>query len=65
MKSAVPGEVVDAGGGFEEEERRAGRDRRLPGDPFRHTGDLPIVKPAGDAALEALFEEFRETIHVR
>lgn len=60
MKAAVPREIVDAGGGFEEEERRAGGDRRLPGDPFRHAGDLPIVKPADDAAFEALFEEFGE-----
>ena len=40
MKAAVPREIIDSGGGFEEDDRRPGRDRRPAGDVFRHPRDF-------------------------
>ena len=65
MKTAVPGEVIDTCGGFEEDNRRALRwrlsARHLPGDGC----DLSIVKTADQSSFETLDKEFVESIHGR
>ena len=60
MKPAVPREIVNAGGGFEEDDRRSLGGRRVTGDEFRHARDLEIVEAADESAFEALDEEIGE-----
>ncbi len=65
VKTAIPGEVIDACGGFEEGNRRAAC-RRLPAGHLPGEGcGLSIVKTADQSAFEALGEEFIESIHGR
>jgi len=58
MKSAVPREVIDACGCFEERDRRARRRRRVASYELRHARDLQIIEPADESAFKALSEEF-------
>lgn len=60
MKSAVPGKIIDPGGGFEKDNRRARRSWRLADDTLCHTRDFQIVEPADKSAFEALSEEVLE-----
>jgi hypothetical protein len=59
MKPAVPREVVDAGGGFEENHRRARGVRRATRHDMRHARNFDIVETADESAFEALREEIR------
>lgn len=63
MKTAVPGEIVDACGGFEKDHRCALRwvlpMSHLPGDGC----DLSVVETADQPSFETLGEEFVESIH--
>lgn len=63
MKAAIPREVVYSRGGFEENDRRAGRRRRAAADKSRHARDLEIIEAPDQSALETLIEEFRQTMH--
>ena len=58
MKSAVPGKIVDPGGGFEEDDGRACRRRRLARNFFCGLRNFEIVEPADQSALDALSVEF-------
>lgn len=57
MKAAVPREIVNACGGFEEDDGRAFGGWRLAGDEPCHPRDLEIIEAADQSALEALGEE--------
>ncbi len=57
MESTIPGEVIDPCRGFEEDDRRAARRRRVTGDESRYAPDLQIIEPADKSAFEALLEE--------
>ena len=57
MESAVPREVVNACGGFEERDRCTRGLWLLMGNAPRHTRDLQIIEPAEEAAFEALSEK--------
>jgi hypothetical protein len=63
MKSAIPREIVDAGGSFEEHDWLTSCGWRVTGDKFRDMCDLEIVEVADKSAFETLGEEFGETIH--
>jgi hypothetical protein len=65
MKATIPGKVVNAGRGFEENDRCARGSRGLASHLLCQACDFEIVEPADKSALEALFEEFREAIHAR
>ena len=58
MESTIPGKIIDARRGFEKNNRRAGRRRRLAGNPFGSPRDFSIIEPADQSALDSLFEEF-------
>jgi len=58
MKSAVPGKIIDPGGGFEEDDGRACRRRRLARNFFCDLRNFEIIEPADQSALDALFVEF-------
>ena len=58
MEAAVPRKVVDPGRGLEENDGSPARSGRSADHPFCDTGDLEIIEPADQAALNALFEEF-------
>ena len=60
MKSAVPGEIVDASGGFEENNGRASGLGFLTGNLSGNTRNFEIVEPADKSAFDALGEEFFE-----
>jgi hypothetical protein len=65
MEAAVPGEVIDPGRGFEENDRGAGRRGGLSSHALCDTRDLEVVQPADEPALDALFVELSKSIHVR
>ena len=65
MESAVPREVIDPCGGFEERDRRAGSRRRATSYELRHTRNLQIIEPADESAFEALSEEFFEQSYIQ
>jgi hypothetical protein len=54
MKPAVPGEVIYAGGGFEEHHWRARSGWRVVGDEPCHPCDLMIIEVADQSASETL-----------
>ena len=56
MESTVPGEIIDPGGGLEEDNRRTGRGRRLAGNAFCHARNLAIVQPTDESTFDALSE---------
>lgn len=58
MKPAIPREIIDACGGFEEDHWSPCGRRRVTGDEFRDARDLEVVEPAHESAFEALGEEF-------
>jgi len=58
VKSAVPREIVNPGGGFEEDDRLSLRRRFLARNMPRHRRDLEIVESADQSALEALGDKF-------
>ena len=58
MESAVPGEIVNASGCLEENNRRARRMRRVTSYKLRHARDLEIIEPADESAFETLGEKF-------
>ena len=58
MKPAVPGEVIDPRGGFEEDNRRARRRRGVANNALCHARDFEIIEPADKPAFDSLFEEF-------
>lgn len=60
MKTAIPGEIVDPRGGFEEHDWRALGRRRLADNAFCSTRNLEIIQPADKTAFEALSEYFVE-----
>jgi hypothetical protein len=57
MKSAVPREIVNAGGGFEEDDGLSACLRFFPRDKPRHARDFHIVDAADESAFEALGEK--------
>lgn len=65
MEAAVPGEVIDACGGFEKDNRGACRGRRLAGHSLRNPGNPAVIESADKSALDALVEEFSKSIHER
>jgi hypothetical protein len=64
MKPAVPGKIVNPGGGLEENNGRAGRRRRLADNTPCNPGNFQVVEPADQAALDALFEKLFQ-IHIK
>ena len=65
MEAAVPRKVVDPGRSFEKNNGRPGGSRRPSDHPFGDPRDLEIIKPADQAALNTLFEEFSKHEDVR
>jgi hypothetical protein len=63
VKPAVPGEIVNPGGGFEEDDGRARSGRRLTSYELRQARDLEIVEPANESAFEALGEKIFHHFH--
>lgn len=64
MESAVPGEVIDSCGCFEENNRCASRLRLLASHLARHRCDLEIVESADKSAFDALGEEIFHHNHM-
>ena len=60
MKSAVPREIVDASGCFEENNGRASGSWRVASYEPRNLGDFEVVESADKSAFDALGEEFFE-----
>ena len=60
METAVPGKIVDAGGRFEENNRRARGRRRLASQARCSTRNFEIIEPADESAFDALGEEIIE-----
>ena len=60
MESAVPGQVVNAGGCFEENDRRAFGLRFLTSHLMRYKCYLEIIEPADKSAFDALGEKIFE-----
>ncbi len=60
MKPTIPGEIIDPGGGFEKDDRRAVSRRRVTSDEFCYARNFDVIEPAEESALEALGEEFSE-----
>ena len=58
MKSAIPGEIVNAGGSFEKDDWLAGCEWRISNDEFREACHCEIVEVARKSAFEALNVEF-------
>jgi hypothetical protein len=58
MKAAIPREIVNPCGGFEEDNRRARRLRLLSCNTARHRRNFEIVEPADKSAFDALGEKF-------
>ena len=58
MKSAIPREIVNSCGCFEEDDRRARGKWLVVSDEFRHCRNLEIVEPADESAFDALGEKF-------
>jgi hypothetical protein len=54
VKTAVPGEIINTGGGFEEYDRCGRRLRVLAGYAPRHRRDFEIIQPADQPAFDAL-----------
>ena len=54
MKGAVPGEIVDAGGCFEKDDRLPLRIRDLTGNTPRHPPDLEVIEMTGQSLLDIL-----------
>ena len=54
MKAAIPREVIDTGGSFEEDNRRAAGLRLLASDSLCNGCDLEIIKPADESAFDSL-----------
>lgn len=65
MEGAVPREVINAGGGFEEDDRRTLGGWNLLGNATCHFPNLEIVEMAFDSARNMLGEEFRKAIYHR
>jgi len=63
VKAAVPREIVNACGGFEEDDGLSLRGRQVTSYKSRHARDLEIVESTDESAFEALGEEFGESIH--
>ena len=57
MKSAVPGKVIDAGGGLKKNDRLARCGRRVTGDKLRRLRHFEVVEPADKSAFDALGEK--------
>jgi hypothetical protein len=60
MKTAVPGEIVNSGGRFKENDRRTGRKRRLTVNSSGEARDLEIIEMTSNSSFDALSEEFVE-----
>ena len=60
VKSAVPGKVVNAGGGFEENNGSARGSWRIASYELRDSRNFEIVESADKAAFDTLGEEFFE-----
>jgi len=58
MKPAVPREIIDACGGFEEDHWSPCGRRRVTRDESCDARNLEIVEPAHEPTFEALGEEF-------
>jgi hypothetical protein len=58
MKSAVPGKVINAGGGFEKNNGRAVRLGFLPGNLLCDTGNFEVIQPADESAFDTLGKKF-------
>ena len=58
MKSAVPREIVNTRGGFEEDDRRARGSWRVTSYKLRDLRNFEIVESADKSAFDALGEEF-------
>ena len=54
VEGAVPGEVIDSGGGLEEGDWPPGRSRRISRYDAGETRDADIVQPADNSTHEAL-----------
>ena len=63
MESAVPREIIDPCGCFEEDDGRASWFRFAFRNLLCHLGDLQIIEPADKSAFEALGEKIFE--HIR
>ena len=64
MKSAIPREIVDAGGSFEEHDWLTSCRWRVTGDKFRDMCDLEIVEVADKPTFEALGEKIFHYFHL-
>ena len=60
VKSAVPGEIIDASGGFKENDGRACGSWRIASYEPRNLGNFEIIESADKSAFDALGEEFFE-----
>ena len=60
VKGGVPGEIVDAGGGFKENNRCALGSGNGFGNTTRHLPNLKIIEMTGETALDILGIEIRE-----
>jgi hypothetical protein len=58
VKAAVPGKVIDTGGGFEEDDRCAAWLRFFASYFARDRCDLDVIKSADKSTFDALGEEF-------
>lgn len=63
MKPAVPREIVNARGRFEEDDGRALYRWRVARDKLSHADYFEIVNSADKSALDVLFEEFSHERH--
>jgi hypothetical protein len=57
VKTAVPGEIVDARGCFEEDDRRARGLQFLTRNSPGHRRDFQVIEPADQSAFDALGEK--------
>jgi hypothetical protein len=58
MESTVPREIINPGGGFEENDWLTACEWRAADDEFREAGNLKIIEPANQSTFEALGEKF-------
>jgi len=64
VKSAVPGEIVDAGRGFKKDYWRTRGDRLTASHAARDRRNLEIIDPADQSAFKVLGEKFVEIHHL-
>ena len=64
MKAAVPREIVNAGGGFEEDDGLSLRGRRVARYETRCARDLEIIEAADESAINSLLEKFVHHNHM-